>query len=168
MHMHTYAMQECFFPKAFFCWEQNQLHTKYLLRSISGSDRRERTVRSVLKGQSVLFYHNHYCFIAPPEKQSCFQSRDVFVRNISTRHLWHAWIACRKIVCKTQISLKLEQASLFLAIATDKIKRCLAQERRLIQCCPAAMIVERHAFYLWTYDGSNTNYATTLRQNCHQ
>ena len=27
----------------------------------SGCDRRERTVRSVLHGRSVLFYHNHFC-----------------------------------------------------------------------------------------------------------
>ena len=33
-------------------------------RNLSGSDRRERTVRSVLKGHSVLFYHYRF---GPPD-----------------------------------------------------------------------------------------------------
>ena len=32
------------------------------MRYSSGSDRRERTVPSVLNGQSVLFYHYRFCF----------------------------------------------------------------------------------------------------------
>ena len=48
------------------CWVAYKCHTsgfsfssQYLSTEQSGSDRRERTVRSVLNGQSVLFYHNH-------------------------------------------------------------------------------------------------------------
>ena len=36
------------------------------IRFLSGSDRRERTVRSVLKGQSVLFYHYRSRLREPP------------------------------------------------------------------------------------------------------